>query len=290
MGRKYNQLKQSVLYFGIPILIYTVFILGGFIFVFIESLGYIEALGMTQITLSHYKNMISDQGFLQSLIFSLYLSTISTTISCVVGVYIAQYVVFNESRVLKHWILRLSNVFIILPYLFAILLVIWMFSDSGLLSRILYSLGFTAKLGILYDDFGFGMIFAFVLKGSAFVAVYVYNVMSKIKMDYYVLAQSMGVSKRKIITGIYIPLCSSTIVWSSAILFAYTLGSYEVPMLLANINQSTLATELYSLYTSSDFSDFPRAMATNITMLLVNLVFAGLYAFLMSKLIKRGYQ
>ncbi len=290
MGRKYNRLGSSLLYFGIPTLIYLTFIFGGFIFVFIESLGYIEALDMRDISFRHYYNVFSDADFLKSCLFSLYLATVSSTISVSIGVYLAQLITFSEHKKINLLFLKLSNIFIILPYLFTILLVIWMFSDSGLLARILHVFGFENDLGILYDDFGLGMIFAFVLKGSAFVTVYVYNVMSKIKKDYLILGQSMGVSKGKIIRSVYIPICRNTIVWSSAILFAYTLGSYEVPMLLSNIKQDTLATELYKLYTSSNFSDFPQAMATNISMLFINLVFASLYALAVSKVIKRGYQ
>ncbi len=290
MGRKYYRIKENILYFGFPALIYVIFIIGGFLLVFIESLGYIPTLDMTETSIVNYINVTQDRDFFQSLALSLYLSTISTTLSIVIGVYLAQYIIFSESKLLKHCVLRLSNILIILPYLFAILLVIWMFSDSGLLARILYILGFSDDIGLLYGDLGFGMIASFVIKGAAFVTVYVYNVMSKVKKDYFVLASSMGVSKKDIVMSIYIPICRNTIIWSSAILFAYTLGSYEVPMLLSNVNQDTLSTEMYSLYTSSNITDFPRAMATNIIILVINVIFSELYAMLMSKAIKRGYE
>ncbi len=286
MVRKHNQISACFLYFGIPTFVYIVFILGGFSFVFMESLGYIKALGMTSFSFEYYLAVLTDSSFIKSCLFSLYLATTSAILSTIIGIYLAQLIVFSENKIIHKYILKLSNIFIILPYLFSIFLVIWIFSNTGLLSRVLYLFGFEGNLGILYDNLGLGMIFTFVLKGCAFVTVYVYNVMSKIKKDYYILAQSMGVPKSKIITSIYIPLCKNVIVWSSTILFAYTLGSYEVPMLLANIKQPTLATTLYSYYTSWDIADYPKSMAINIILLLINLVFGCIYAFAVNKIIR----
>ncbi len=290
MGRKHNRIKEAILYFFVPVLIYLVFIFGGFIFVFIESLGYIPAFGMTEPTFDHYIDILGDEKFFKSSFFSIYLAIISTTLSVIIGIYLASFMTFSNSKILNKMLFKLSNIIIILPYLFAILLVIWMFSDTGLLARILYLFGYKEDLGILYDDLGIGMILSFVLKGSAFVTVYVYKVMSEIKKDYFVLAKSMGVTKWKAIFSIYVPLCKNTIVWSSAILFAYTLGSFEVPTLLSNINQPTLATELFRLYRSSDFTDFPKAMASNICLLFINILCASLYSFCVSRVIKRGYE
>ncbi len=287
MERKHNKVIAALCYFGAPAFIYIFIIFGGFIFVFIESLGYIKSLNMTDITLAHYGAVITDSDFLRSCTFSLYLALLSSALSTIIGVYLAQYLVFAQGIVQKA-VHKLAGIIIILPYLFAILLVIWMFSNSGLVARAMYALGFNSRPDLLYDNLGISMIFTYVLKGSAFVTVYVYNVMSKIRKDYYLLANSMGVGKYRIITGIYIPLCKNVIVWSSAIMFAYTLGSYEVPMLLSNINQTTLAAELYRLYTGSNFMDFPKAMAANIIMLLINIVFGGLYAAILSKVIDRG--
>ncbi len=290
MERKYNRIIEGLLYFAIPIILYLIFIFGGFIVVFIESLGYIKALNMTEITFSYYLGIITDIDVLKSSLFSLYLATISTIISVSLGVYLAQYFVFSNNLWINKCMLKLSNILIILPYLFSIFLVIWMFSNTGLLARILFFLGFEQDINFLYDDFGIGMIVTFVLKGSAFVTVYVYNVLSKIKKDYYILAQSMDVSHGKIIMSIYVPLCKNVIVWSSAILFAYVLGSYEVPFLLSNINQNTLATGLYSLYTSPNLTDFPLSMAMNIIMLIINLLFGVIFAYFVNRFIKRGYR
>ncbi len=287
MERKYNKIAAALFYFGTPAFIYIFFIFGGFIFVFIESLGYIKSLNMTEITLAHYGEVITDSDFLRSCLFSLYLAVVSSMLSTVIGVYLAQYLVFSHG-IVKKAVHKLAGIIIILPYLFAILLVIWIFSNSGLIARVIYAVGFDVRPNFLYDNLGLSIIFTYVLKGSAFVTVYVYNVMSKIRKDYFVLAKSMGVGKRQIVIGIYIPLCKNVIVWSSAIMFAYTLGSYEVPMLLSNVNQTTVAAGLYRLYTGSNYMDFPKAMATNIVILLINIVCGGLYAMVLGKIIDKG--
>ncbi len=287
MGERNYTLMNTVGYFGIPLVLYAVFIFGGFFLVARESLGYVAAFGQTTLHFDHYREVLSEETFIESLGFSLYLAIVSASVSTILGVWIAQYLVFSSNRFVKYLVDKISNVLVILPYLYLIYLMIFSLSETGLLARVLRIFGVPVEVNLLYDSFGIGLILTYVLKGAPFVAIYVYGVMVKIKRDYYVLAESMGVDKRGIINSIYIPLSKNAIIWSSIVLFAYNLGSYEVPMLLSNVQQNTLSQYVYRLYTSSDYMEIPQAMALNIIVLGINIICGIGYALLLDCVIRR---
>jgi len=68
----------------VMIIIMGIFILGLFMGL-LQSLGYFKAIGLTEITLDYYKEVLRSKDFLSSLGFSLYISIISSFVSVVWG-------------------------------------------------------------------------------------------------------------------------------------------------------------------------------------------------------------
>ncbi len=275
-------------YFSLTVLLYVVFILGGFVSVGLESMGYIPAFGWTSFHADAYLDILASKSFLKATGFSLYLALVSTSLSTCLGVYFAQKLVFSQHNISNLCIEKTARVFMILPYLFVVYLVIFIGSGSGLLARVLFPLGLGVDL--LYDPLGVSMILAYVVKGTPFVTLYVFAVMVKIKGEYGLVGRLLGASQRDIVRGIYVPLCKNAILWCSAVLFAYNLGAYEIPMLLTNAKQSTVSQMVYRLYTSSNMSDIPTAMAMNLLLLGISMVFGLLFVYLLSKLIDQSFR
>lgn len=89
-----SKFKPYLLLF--PVSIVLIFIMGICIINCIsQSLGYFPQIGLNNFTLDYYKEILSDRNFLESLIFSLKTSFISSSICIIVGVFLA-YILSKE--------------------------------------------------------------------------------------------------------------------------------------------------------------------------------------------------
>lgn len=275
----------------IPIvLLYVVLIFGGLYNVIIESLGYIPKLGFNELSLKYYYYAISKNGFFLSIFNSIYLATISTCISLLVGVLIAFNIVQSKNVLIQFLVKKLMQIGLVIPYLYMIFIVVLFFSKSGVFSRLLYSIGIINKLdsfpGLLYNPASIGIILVFVFKGIPFVTLLVLNIMININDNYNDVARTLGCSKLKTLQKIYLPLCSNVIVWSSMVLFAYNLGSYEVPFILGSLKPKSYSRLLFSSYQSPKISNIPITMAETIILFLIGIFFVIFYAALINKILR----
>jgi len=163
------------------------------------------------------------------------------------------------------------------------------FSRTGILSRLLFSLGAIENLDqfpqLIYNKSGLGVILVFVLKGTPFVTLYVVNVMDKVKGDFQSVAETLGANKLQRLRYLYLPLCSNAIVWSVIILFAYNMGAFEVPFLFLGQSNIPLSVKLYSAYIDPHIQMIPYTMALNILLLILGTTGVALYAYLLKKVI-----
>jgi len=94
--------------------------------------------------------------------------------------------------------------------------------------------------------------------------------MSRVSKTYEDVAKSLCANKLTILKRIYLPLCSNVVVWASCIIFAYDLGSFEVPYLLGSVSPVPLSSRLYSLFINPNISVIPEAMAMNVMLLVID--------------------
>lgn len=285
-----NKPKSPLLLLLPVILIYSLFIGGGLLQLMIESSGFIPALGLQEVSLSHYLKILGDPKFLASLGYSLYLAFVSASLSTLLGVFLAYKMVFTENDSLKKVTPKILQVGVVLPYLYVVFLIMLMLSKAGLVSRIGYQAGIIEGLeqfpNLVYDPWGGGIILTFVAKGTPFIGLFAVTVMANISDTYSQVAKTLGLNNFMILKKIVLPLSSNVIVWSSAIIFAYNLGSFEVPYLLGNVKVVSLSSRLYSLYINPQIDTIPTAMAMSLTLLLVGLISVFIYGLLLNRILK----
>ncbi len=85
------------------------------------------------------------------------------------------------------------------------------------------------------------------------------------------------------------PMSRDVIVWSSCVLLAYNLGSFEVPYILGSLNGVTLSSGLYSLYINPDITKIPETMAMTIILFLVGGILVAGYSRVLYYCL-RGYR
>lgn len=275
------------------ITIYVLFILIGQGYVIVESLGHIPALGFNDISLKAYLSLIKEGQLIKQLAYSLWIAFSASFLSLVIGGGLAFKTVQSKEPHIHKIRLMIGRMGMVLPYLYMVFLLMLFLSKTGLVARVAYTLGWIQAPNdfpdLLYHRSGIGMIMTFVLKGSAFSFVFLLQIFEYINGEYENVARTLGASTFSVFRRVYCPLAKTNIIWVTAILFAYNLGSFEVPYLLGNSRIRVLSSSLYSYYINPIPETIPQAMAMSVLLMVSGLLFGGLYIGMLNLWInKRG--
>ncbi|GAB6137776.1 ABC transporter permease [Halanaerobaculum tunisiense] len=242
--------------------------LGGVVLALTQSFGYFPLLGLKEFTLKYYFEVWSSPEFLDALLYSLYVSFMSALIAVVIGVGLA-YQLVKLPR--EHKIVQLLyKLPIIVPHIIASLLIFLFFTQSGLLSRLLFELGIIDQLEnfprLVFDRGGVGIILVYLWKEIPFIALVTYTVLKHINDSFSQVAANLGANARQIFWKIYFPLALPSIGTAFIIVFAFSFGAFEIPYLLGPTYPKTLPVLAYQRYASSDLTQRPYAMVIAITL------------------------
>lgn len=271
-----------------PFLILMGLFSAGIINAVVQSLGYIPAFELNTFTLSYYREIFRDGKYMQSIGYSLWIAGISSVCSVILGVMLCVVLLsFKKPSRLGRFSKSLVNLPVITPHTIVALFVISIFAGSGLISRILFSVGVIASPedfpSLLYDSKGFGVILAYLWKEIPFVCMFVMTVMANISDKYSEAALSLGAGKIKTFLFVTLPLCRPTIAGAFFIIFTYSFGAYELPFLLGSTTPKALPVQSFIEYTHPDLRHRPYAMVLNVLMIAVGLAASVVYFRLLEK-------
>lgn len=273
------------------ICLYSLLIGGGFYVIMKESVGIIPAFGFTEFTFDYYLKAIRMHGFFNSVLFAVIVAGISALLSMVFGTLLAYKLAHSKNKIAKQAVETLIGLGIVLPYLYMVFLVMLFFSQSGIVSRVLYAMNIIKAPSefpnLLYTKNGLGIIIVYVLKGIPFVTLLVLNIMSKISSRYKDVAMTLGSNKMQTFRKIYMPLSRDTIIWSGMVLMAYDLGSFEVPYIFAGLNNKSFSVMLYSEYLKPSIDSIPVTMAMTVILFGISLCAVIGFAIVVRSLIRR---
>ncbi len=276
----------------LPILLLYGFLIGGGLYsIVIESLGHIPILGLHGYNLTSYIAVMTQRNFLESLMYSAYISLTSALIASIIGVMIAYFFISCDNKRIKSFVKKNLQLGLIIPYIYVVFIAMLMLNQTGFFARLLYHIGvITAPKNfpeLVFDRRAIGIIWVFVFKGTPFIALFVINIMSRISNIYGDVAKTLGASSSTVLRRIYLPLSSNTIIWTSCIIFAYALGSFEVNYLLSGISPMPIAARLYSMFVNPDLTVMPQTMVLNVILFLTGSCIVGLYAMTLKLLLRR---
>lgn len=264
----------------LPVLVFLIGILVvGVLTTFFQSIGYFSAIGSNEITLEHYKRLLTDKGLIESLIFSIKTSFLSALLSTIGGVIIAiaAYKLGKEGKLIA-LTFRLP---IIVPHLLSVLLVYNIFSQTGLLARFAYNIGFISSFEefpvLLYNKNGFGIILAYIWKELPFIAFIIYNVLSKLSNKFSDASRNLGATGFQTMKYVVFPIALPSVLSSFILVFAFSFGAYEIPMLLGGTYPKALPVKAYIEYINPMLSNRPYAMAINFLIAFVGFLLAFIY-------------
>ncbi|KNF07260.1 ABC-type spermidine/putrescine transport system, permease component II [Gottschalkia purinilytica] len=272
MKYKYK-LKPYILLTPVMIVILGIFVTG-IVMGFLQSIGYFPIVGLKDFTLKYYKEVMMSKDFLSSLIFSIYISFISSALSVILGVALA-YLIYRkkEKKGVEDIVFKVP---IIVPHIVAVLLVYNLLSQSGIISRIFYSLGFVSSQNhfpsLLFEKNGIGIIITYLWKEIPFIGMVVYSVLNNMNNKFSDVAKTLGANRRQVFFKVTLPLIMPSIVTSFILVFAFSFGAFEVPFLLGPTNPKALPVKAYIEYSNPDLKHRPYTMVINMILTFVSLI------------------
>jgi putative spermidine/putrescine transport system permease protein len=255
-----------------PSVIVIVVVFGGGVLVgAVQSLGYLPMLGMTQITLQHYVETLTNVRFYAALGLTFALAAGSTLLATLLAV--GGALVLRKSMRGSRFVTLIYQLPLPVPHLVAAAGLVMLLAQSGLAARALYAVGIIDQPGdvppIFYDRNSLGIVLVYVWKEAPFIGLVLLAVLKGTAPDYEDVASTLGANPWQRFRYVLLPLMMPSILSTSVIVFAFVFGSFEIPLLLGARYPEVLPVMAYRLYVDPDLTQRPEAMAIGILISIV---------------------
>lgn len=239
---------------------------GGLALALLQSVGYVPAIGRTEFSLAAYHHVFSDPAFGRSLLLTLWIAGVSTAVSTLFAL-IAALTLRRAFRG-RHIAAFIFQSNLPIPHLVGAIGILFLFSQSGFLARLGYLAGLIQVPAdfpaLVFDPYALGIILEYVWKSSVFMGIILLAALQSIGEAYEDVARTLGANRWQRFRYVTLPLIRSGILSASILVFAFTFGAFEVPLLLGARYPSALPVLAYRLYTDVDLNARPEAMALSV--------------------------
>lgn len=258
-------------------LVIGVLFAGGIFTALVQSLGYMPAVGQTDLSLDAYREILTGGEFLSSLALTFYVAGASTGISTVLAVLAALALRRTGGRV-SSVVFQLP---ITIPHLVAAVGIALVISQTGLGARLAAALGLIGEPrdfpALLYDKYAVGIIITYVWKEVPFIALVVLASLRGVASELEDVARTLGAGAWQRFWYVVFPVISPAVMAASLIVFAFTFGAFEVPYLLGKTYPTILPVTAFNEYRDTDLAARPIAMAINVLITLITALVAAAY-------------
>ena len=252
---------------------------GGLALGAMQSLGYLPMLGMTQITLEHYRDLLGDPRFYTALWLTFAIaagSTLLATLLAVGGALVLRRT-FRGSRVIT----LIYQLPLPVPHLVAAAGLVMLLTQSGLVARIFYLAGIISQPGdfppIFFDRSSLGIVLVYVWKEAPFIGLVLLAVLKGSALEYEEIASTLGAGPWQRFRHVLLPLMMPGILSTSVIVFAFMFGSFEIPLLLGVRYPEVLPVMAYRHYIDPDLMQRPAAMTIGIVISVIVVLLLIIY-------------
>ena len=251
----------------------------------LQGFGVMPFLGRVEPTFDYYAQAFSQEGFLAGAGYSLYLASASSLGALAGGIVLSALLTrLSASRTLQLFGIQIP---LITAHVVVVLFVVSLFSGSGLLSRLLFSMGIitsvTAFPSVVGDPWGWGIILTYFWKEIPFVAFCTVTIMSHVSERFGEASLTLGASPVRTFFEVTLPLCKNALIKAFLVIFAFAFGSYEVPFLLGPTLPKALPVLAYMEFQNPDILNRSYAMAINGSMAFICCVLAVVYFIVLQR-------
>ena len=236
------------------------------------------------IGLERYFDFLSNPDITRAFVNSSRISLLSTVISIVLGVIIA--LALRDTFVGKRISVFLFQTNISIPHIAIATMVVFLLGSSGVLSSLFYQMGWISNWTefpkVIQGVSPWGVVFSYCLKFIPFIGMAVLAVLQAFPKEYEYQSRTLGVGRLNTFLHVTLPAIVPAIATSSIIIFAFSLGCYEVPTIL--LRDVTIPTLIYnSFYDFYDPEGRPTGYAAAIMLTLIIVTIASVYLYLTSR-------
>ena len=279
---------KGYLYIVPALLFIGVFFLYGFFQGFMQSFGLYRIVGESFFTLDYYMETVKSKSFWDSLIFTSRMAVVSSTVSLLVSVILIYTIYLNMERkfVQGERFQKVVESPLLVPYLIASYLILILFMQSGVISKVMVSLGvienYRAFPILTNEKRGVGIIIAYIWKTTPFIIMMAVPVLRRVKAKWDALAHIFNVGKTRFFFEVGLPLMGPSLLMSFFIVLAYIFTAFEVPYILGVTYPKALAVGAYDIYSRGSLADRPNLMVINMIISFISL-FSGLLVYFINK-------
>ena len=271
--------RKTVLMLAPAVIVLGGLCLGGLLVAGLRSLDVQIMTGTGTLSLDAYWSVLGQPEFLQSLGFSLYVALTATFLSTLVAVWAALLLRQRfGGRGLLAFVFQLT---LTLPHLIGAIGILYLLSQSGLVARLAYGVGMIDRPSefpaLVYDRFGIGIIVQYVWKEVPFITLILLAQMQTLGEDFESVARSLGASRWQSFRHVLLPMIMPGVLAASVLVFAFTFGVYEVPLILGPNAPATLPVLAYRKFTDVDLAARAEAMALAVIIAVISAGLVALY-------------
>lgn len=246
----------------------------------VRSLRYMPAIGLTEPDLQAYAAVLAAQGFLDSLWLSLWIAGASTVISATIALGAA--LLLRQAFRGRTLIAVLFQVNLTVPHIVGALGILYLFSQSGSFARLAHAAGLIAAPGefpvLTHDRYAVGIILSYVWKEVPFIGLILLAKLQTIGPEHEAAARCLGASRLQSFIHVLLPLMAPALVAASAVVFAFALGAYEIPLLLGSHAPEALPILAWQGFSDVELARRPEAYAMSMLIAMIGAVLLAFYA------------
>ena len=228
-------------------LVTGVFFVGGLSQAVLQSLGHQPLIGHSAWSLDAYRAAAADPAVRSSIALTLRIGIVSTVAATVLGVSFA--LVVRRLGAGRAWMTRLFQSTLAIPHLVGALAIGLLLSPSGFASRAGAALGIVPDAQqfptLTQDAAGWGIIAEYVWKETPFMAVIALAAMSANLGRLEDVSRTLGAGPWRRLRHVTLPLLAAPVGAAALLVLAFTMGSYEVPVLLGQPFPAPLSVVTY---------------------------------------------
>ncbi|MGR3464225.1 ABC transporter permease [Limimaricola sp.] len=216
--------------------------------------------------------VLSEGRVWRSLGLSLWIALASTALACGLGLGAA--LLLRRSFPGQGLARLLFQINLTIPHAVGALGILWLLSQSGFVARLAGGAGLidgpAGFPALTQDRFAIGIIAHYVWKEVPFIGLILLANMQSLGDDPEAAARSHGATPFAAMRLVLLPLLMPALIRAGAIVFAFSFGAWEVPVLLGQSAPPALPVLAWQRFTDPDLAARPEAMAIAMLIALVS--------------------
>lgn len=261
---------------AIPAILLILVCMFGILICILQAFGLLGVAGI-DLSSKYLINVLTSNDFIKTLLYTFYISFVEAIISLIIGFVISIYLIKNNIGKIS-----ILHIPITIPHIVVAMFTILLFAQNGFMPHIGHNLGIINNsydfISIINDQYGIGIIIAYIWKSTAYVISIVYVILRNYNNDYYEVSYSLNSSYKNYVFDVILPLTKNTLIFCFMVIFSYSFGAYELPYLLGSTSNRTLPVLSYLEYISPELSGRVTSQCYNLVMISIGFIFIIIYS------------